>query len=109
MSTKDEIIEVMNSTERAKAPDFLEDRVMEGIAHIERKKVRRISLINIAIFTGLSAVLLFVSLALHFYVPQFLWLHEVKMYAGLLLALYVTFLVARWLPSILQSFLTSSK
>lgn len=103
MNKKDAIKEALKEMEQMSAPDFLEDEVMAGVSKVDRKKIRFVSFANIAIFTGLSAVLLFVSLALYYYVPDMLWLYEVKVSVAILLALYVVYAAASWLPAAVQS------
>ena len=109
MNTKDDINEILKNADRAEAPDFLEEKVMDSVAQIERKKVRRVSLTNIAVFTGLAAILLFVSLALQLYVPNLIWLYEVKMYVAVILSIYVVFITIQWLPSVFHSLMKSSR
>lgn len=109
MNAKDDIKDTLKGMEQMHAPDFLEDDLMSSVSSMERKKIRNISLGNIAIFTALSAVLLFVSLALYFYVPDMLWLYEVKISVAILLLIYAVYTAATWLPTGLQSFMKKSK
>lgn len=106
---KDDIKDLLNGMQQMEAPDLLEEDVMSDVSKIERKKVCYVSMTNIAIFTGLSAVLLFVSLALYFYVPDMLWLYEVKVSVAILLLIYMVYTVASWLPFAIQLFMKKSK
>lgn len=109
MNAKDDIKDALKGMDQMHAPDFLEDDVMSSISAVERKKVRDISLGNIAILTALSAVLLFVSLALYYYVPNMLWLYEVKISVATLLLIYAVYTAATWFPTVLQFFMKKSK
>lgn len=100
---KDDIKNVLKGMEYESAPDFLENEVMSSVANQERKRTRYISFTTIMIYTGLSALLLFVSLALYYYVPDMLWLYEVKVSVAVLLLAYTLYTAASWLPAALQS------